>query len=403
MADKQHTFGWEGTNRKGQRQSGTQIASSEQVVRNRLRKQGVVVIRVRKKLQLFGRSKPKVSSKDICFLSRQLATMLEAGVPLVQSLDIMQNGSANPTFQELMGRIKADVEAGCTLTDAVAKHPKYFDQLYTNLVNAGEKAGALENILDKIATYQEKTEAIKSKIKKALVYPIAVLVIAAGVTTMLLIFVVPQFESMFASFGAELPIFTQLIVKASEIMQSYWWIVLGSVAAALFAFRHAHQRSPKLRMRVDKTKLKLPLIGGIMVKAVIARYARTLATMFTAGVPLVEALESVSGATGSLVYEKAILSMKEQVSTGQTLKDSMVSTQLFTNLSVQMIAIGEESGAIDHMASKVADFYEREVDDAVDALTALLEPLVIVVVGILVGGIIVGMYLPIFQMGKVVG
>jgi type IV pilus assembly protein PilC len=328
--------------------------------------------------------------------------MMSAGVPLVQSFEIIGRGHENPSMQDLILAIKADVESGSTLADSMAKHPLYFDELVCNLVNAGEQAGILEGLLDKIATYKEKTEALKAKIKKALTYPMAVIVVALVVTAILLIFVVPQFESLFKGFGADLPAFTRMVVDLSEWMQSYWWMALLSIGGAIYGFGQAKRRSVKFAHGLDRLSLKLPIIGEILTKAIIARYARTLSTMFAAGVPLVEAMESVAGTAGNAVYAEAILGMRDNVATGQQLQLSMAQTKLFPNMVVQMVAIGEESGSLDAMLSKVADFYEAEVDDAVDNLSSLLEPLIMSVLGILVGGLIVAMYLPIFKMGSAI-
>lgn len=397
-------YTWEGTDRKGRRMKGEMAAANEAAVRSVLRGQGVAVLKVRKKSQLFSFGKGKaITPKDIAILSRQMATMMQAGVPLVQSLDIIGRGDANPKMQELVSAIKNEVESGTSLSEALSKHPKYFDDLYINLVEAGERSGALEALLDKVATYQEKTEALKAKIKKALVYPASIIVVAFSVTAILLVFVVPQFQSLFQGFGADLPAFTLFVINLSEWAQSNWWLVLGVLILAGWGHKQGRQKSQKYVFATDKLMLRLPVVGEILVKSAIARYARTLSTMFSAGVPLVDALDSVAGATGNKVYEKAVVTMKDDVSTGQPLHLSMTQSEVFTNLAIQMIAIGEESGALDDMSGKVADFYEREVDDAVDALTSLLEPLIISVIGIIVGGLIVAMYLPIFKLGAVVG
>jgi type IV pilus assembly protein PilC len=358
---------------------------------------------VRKKSALFaGTKKKKILPKDIAVFTRQLATMLSAGVPLVQSFEIIGRGHENPSMQELILKVKGDVESGSSLATALSKHPLYFDELVCNLVNAGEHAGILETLLDKIATYKEKTEALKSKIKKALFYPTAVIVVAFIVTAILLIFVVPQFQELFSGFGADLPAFTQMVINLSEWMQSNWWILLAGICGAVYGFIEGKKRSPKFAHTLDRLMLKLPIVGDILTKAVIARYARTLSTMFAAGVPLVEAMESVAGAAGNQLYAEAILRMRDNVATGQQLQLSMQQTGLFPNMVVQMVAIGEESGSLDAMLGKVADFYEQEVDDAVDGLSSLLEPLIMSVLGVLVGGLIVAMYLPIFKLGSVV-
>ncbi len=347
-------------------------------------------------------AKKKIIPKDLAVFFRQLATMLSAGVPLVQSFDIIGRGHENAGMQELILKVKNEVESGTSLAESLAKHPLYFDDLVINLVNAGEQSGVLETLLDKIATYKEKTEILKAKIKKAMFYPTAVIIVAFIVTAILLIFVVPQFEALFSNFGADLPAFTRVVVNLSEFMQAYWWLIVGIIGAAVFAFLQGKKRSRKFGRILDRTILKMPIVGPIMHKAAIARYARTLATMFAAGVPLVEALQSVSGACGNVVYSDAVLMMKDSVATGQQLTFAMNQTGLFPNMVEQMVAIGEESGALDSMLSKVADFYEQEVDDAVDALTSLLEPLIMSILGVLIGGLVVAMYLPIFKMGAAI-
>ncbi|MGD8617257.1 MAG: type II secretion system F family protein [Gammaproteobacteria bacterium] len=402
-AIKQNVFTWEGRDRKGKTVKGESRATSPSMVKADLRRQGISPLKVRKKSTLLTSSKKrKVLPKDIAVFTRQLATMLAAGVPLVQSFEIIGRGHDNPAMQMLVLAIKGDVESGSTLADALAKHPLYFDELVCNLVRAGEHAGILETLLDKIATYKEKTEALKSKIRKALFYPTAVIVVAFIVTAILLIFVVPQFESLFQGFGADLPAFTRMVVNLSEWMQSYWWAVLLTVGGSIYGFAEAKKRSPKFSHALDRVLLKTPIIGEILTKAIIARYARTLATMFAAGVPLVEAMQSVAGAAGNALYAEAILEMKDNVATGQQLQLAMHQTGLFPNMVVQMVAIGEESGSLDAMLGKVADFYEQEVDDAVDGLSSLLEPMIMAVLGVLVGGLIVAMYLPIFKMGSAI-
>jgi len=402
-AIKLDMFAWEGTDKKGNRIKGETRGNSPTLIKADLRRQGITPIKVKKKSVLAaGNKKKKILPKDIAIFTRQLATMMSSGVPLVQSFDIIAKGHENPAMQELVTTIKNDVESGNNLRDAFAKHPLYFDELVCNLVAAGEAAGILDNLLDKIATYKEKTEALKSKIKKALFYPSAVVVVAFIVTAILLIFVVPQFQSIFEGFGADLPAFTRMVVNISEFMQNYWWAVFGGIAGGIYAFMQAKKRSIKLQHGLDKLVLKLPIVGEILTKAAIARYARTLSTMFAAGVPLVEALESVAGATGNIVYSEAVLRMRDQVATGQQLQLTMQQTGLFPNMVVQMIAIGEEAGSLDAMCDKVADFYEQEVDDAVDGLSSLLEPLIMAVLGVLVGGLVIAMYLPIFKMGTAI-
>ena len=400
---KQNLFSWEGTDRRGSRIKGESRATNPALLKADLRRQGITPIKVRKKSALTSSArKKKIIPKDIAVLMRQLATMMNAGVPLVQAFDIIGKGHENPSMMELVMSVKTDVESGSNLADSLAKHPLYFDELVCNLVEAGEAAGVLDTLLDKIATYKEKTEALKNKIKKAMTYPAAVVVVAVIVTAILLIFVVPQFEALFSGFGADLPAFTQMVVGMSRFMQDWWWALLGFIGASVYAGLQAKKRSRAFNHFLDKTLLRFPVIGVIMNKAAIARYARTLSTMFAAGVPLVEALESVAGATGNVVYTDAVLQMRDNVATGQQLQLAMGQTGLFPNMVVQMVAIGEESGALDTMLSKVADFFEAEVDDAVDNLSALLEPLIMAVLGILVGGLVVAMYLPIFKMGSAI-
>jgi type IV pilus assembly protein PilC len=402
-AIKRNVFAWEGTDKKGKKVKGETNAANPSVVKADLRRQGIKPLKVRKKSALLSSAKKKtIIAKDIAVFMRQLATMMSAGVPLVQSFEIIGRGHENPSMQELVLTIKADVESGSTLASALAKHPLYFDELVCNLVVAGEQAGILEGLLDKIATYKEKTEALKAKIKKALTYPTAVIVVAFVVTAILLIFVVPTFQELFEGFGADLPAFTQMVVSLSEWMQANWWLALLAVVGSVYGFSQAKKRSRRFAHALDRIMLKVPIVGEILTKAVIARYARTLSTMFAAGVPLVEAMESVAGAAGNALYTEGILQMRDNVATGQQLQLSMTQTGLFPNMVVQMVAIGEESGSLDTMLAKVADFYEQEVDDMVDNLSSLLEPLIMAVLGILVGGLVVAMYLPIFKMGSVI-
>jgi type IV pilus assembly protein PilC len=401
VAINQVGFSWEGTDNRGNKVRGKTMASSEAAVRAVLRKQGVVPVRIRKESTLF-KGGGKVTPGDIAIFSRQIATMLTAGIPLVQAFDIVGAGHDNPAMQKLILGIRADLESGTALAEALGRHPLYFDDLFVNLVTAGEQAGALDTLLDKIATYKEKTEAIKKKIKKALFYPAAVLVVAFIVTLILLIFVIPQFESLFKGFGADLPAFTRMVIDLSMFVQTKGW-ALGLVIGGGIAFYiYTKKRSKKLREFEDRLFLKLPIIGSILVKAAIARFARTLSTMFSAGVPLVEALQSVAGATGNIVYEKAVLAMRDEVSTGQRLQRAMENTGLFPNMVIQMIAVGEESGSLDEMSAKVADFYEADVDNAVDSMSSLLEPMIMAILGVLVGGLVIAMYLPIFKMGAVI-
>jgi type IV pilus assembly protein PilC len=401
ISAKQFPFVWEGMDKKGKRVKGRMLAASEAAVRADLRKQGVAAKKVRKQIQLF-KSGGKIKAEDIALFSRQLSTMLQAGIPMVQAFDIVGNGHDKPAMQKLILAIKADIEGGTSLHEALAKHPLYFDKLYVNLVEAGEHAGALESLLDKIATYQEKTEALKKKIKKAMFYPTAVLAVAVIVTIILLIFVIPQFEDLFKSFGADLPAFTQMVIGMSRFVQDKGWLLAIIFGGAGYTFFYFKKRSRPMQEFLDRLLLKFPIIGPIMVKAAIARYARTLSTMFAAGVPLVEALTSVAGATGNIVYENATLKIRDEVSTGNRLQRAMENTGLFPNMVVQMIAVGEESGSLDQMSGKVADFYEADVDAAVDGMSSLLEPLIMAILGVLVGGLVIAMYLPIFQLGQVV-
>ncbi|MBS1201293.1 MAG: type pilus assembly protein PilC [Proteobacteria bacterium] len=401
LAKKEFPWLWEGTDRKGNRLKGRSLAVNENEVRAELRRQGVIPVRIKKERKLLGGGK-KITPLDIAVFSRQLATMLTAGIPLVQAFEIVGVGHDKPAMQKLILAIKADIESGTALHEALKKHPLYFDDLYVNLVEAGEQAGALESLLDKVATYKEKTEALKKKIKKALFYPAAVLAVAVIVTLILLIFVIPQFEALFKGFGADLPAFTRMVIGLSRFVQDNGWWLAAIVGGAVFAFGYFHKRSRPMRQVIDRMMLKIPVLGPILVKAAIARYARTLSTMFSAGVPLVEAMESVAGATGNIVYEQAVLRMRDEVSTGMRLQRAMENTGLFPNMVNQMIAVGEESGSLDEMAAKVADFYELEVDSAVDALSSLLEPLIMVILGVLVGGLVIAMYLPIFKLGAVI-
>ena len=396
-------FIWTGTDKRGVKVKGQSRGGTPALIKADLRKQGIKPISVKKKSNLFkATEKKKIIPKDLAIFFRQLATMMGAGVPLVQSFEIIGRGHENAGMRDLILNVKGEVESGTSLSASLAKHPFHFDALVVNLVDAGEQAGVLETLLDKIATYKEKTEYLKAKIKKAMFYPTAVIIVAVIVTAILLIFVVPQFEALFSNFGADLPAFTRVVVTMSEFMQAYWWLLFGIIGASIFGFLQAKKRSRKFGRVLDRMILKMPIVGPIMHKAAIARYARTLSTMFAAGVPLVEALQSVAGATGNVVYSDAVLMMKDSVATGQQLTFAMNQTGLFPNMVEQMVAIGEESGALDSMLSKVADFYEQEVDDAVDALTSLLEPLIMSVLGILIGGLVVAMYLPIFKMGAAI-
>ena len=401
---EQIDFIWQGKDKSGNKTGGQLSAKSEIIARADLRKMGVRVIKIKKKPKpLFGTRTQKILPSDIAVFARQLATMLEAGVPLVQAIDIVGKGHTNPSMAEMLLSIKADIEGGDTLAEALKKKYLYFDDLFCSLVEAGEQAGVLETLLDKIATYKEKSESIKKKVKKALTYPIAVLVVAFVVTAVLLIFVVPVFEDLFQSFGADLPSFTKFVISLSEWAQTWWWAVLGAIFISLQVFSFFKKRSAKFRHFIDKTLLKIPVVGLIINQSALARFARTLATMSAAGVPLVEALESVAGACGNIVYSEAVLKVRDDVATGQRLQFAMQQVNLFPHLVIQMVAIGEEAGKVDSMLDKVADFYEEEVDNLVDNLSSLMEPIIMVVLGILVGGLIVAMYLPIFKLGAAVG
>jgi len=394
------SFAWEGRDKRGARIKGKSLAPDESALRAELRRQGIAPSRIRKQRDSLGGG--KVDAGDIAVFSRQLATMLAAGIPLVQAFEIVGNGNEKASMRKLILDVKADVEGGTSLHEALGKHPLHFDDLYVNLVEAGEQAGALENLLDKIATYKEKTEALKKKVKKALFYPAAVLCVAVIVTVVLLIFVIPQFQQLYKGFGADLPAFTQAVINLSAFVQRDG-LYLGAVLVAIgWSFFYFKKRSRAMREFLDRLILKLPVIGPILNKAAIARYARTLSTMFAAGVPLVEALDSVAGATGNIVYESAVIRMRDEVATGQRLQRAMESTGLFPNMVNQMIAVGEESGSLDEMSGKVATFYEAEVDNAVDAMSSLLEPLIMVILGVLVGGLVIAMYLPIFKLASVV-
>ncbi len=395
-------FVWEGTDRNGKKIKGKSLANDEAQVRADLRRQGVVPTRIKKQSKGLFEGGGTITTGDIAIFSRQLATMLAAGIPLVQAFEIVGSGHENAAMQKLILSIKNDVEGGSSLAEALAKQPLYFDDLFVNLVESGEQAGALESLLEKIATYKEKTEAIKKKIKKALTYPAAVLVVAFVVTTILLIFVIPSFEDLFKGFGADLPTFTRMVIDLSLFVRTKGIFIVIILAGIVATFLYFKKRSRPFRHFLDRMMLKAPIIGPILEKAAIARYSRTLSTMFAAGVPLVEALESVAGATGNIVYEVGVLEMRDEVSTGQRLQQAMENTDLFPNMVIQMIAVGEESGSLDEMSGKVADFYEADVDDAVDNLSSLLEPMIMAILGVLVGGLVVAMYLPIFKLGAVV-
>jgi type IV pilus assembly protein PilC len=401
-AVREHTFRWEGVDRKGTRIKGQSDGPSETYIKTQLRKQGISPTRVRRQSSLFGKRKKKITGQDIAIFSRQLSTMMAAGVPLVQALEIVGRGHANPSMGEMVLAIKASIEGGSSLAESLARFPRQFDDLYVNLVDAGEKSGALETLLDKIATYKEKTESLKKKVKKALTYPAAVVVVAFIVTGILLYFVVPQFRDLFVGFGADLPAFTKMVISLSDFVKNYYWLIVLIVIGSVFGFREAHHRSPAFRRLLDRTMLKLPVIGGILYKGAVARFARTLSTMFAAGVPLVDAMDSVAKAAGNIVFTEAIFTMRDQVATGTQLQLTMQQSGMFPAMATQMVAIGEESGSLDHMCSKVAEFYEEEVDVMVDNLTALLEPMIMVVLGVMVGGLVIAMYLPIFKLGQAI-
>jgi type IV pilus assembly protein PilC len=401
VSKKDTQFIWEGKDKRGHKIRGKALAANEAALRADLRRQGVAATRVKTQSRRLGGG-GKVSNEDIAVFSRQLATMMGAGIPMVQAFEIIGNGHEKPAMQKLVLDIKNNIEGGSTLHESLAKHPLYFDSLFVNLVEAGEQAGALETLLDKIATYKEKTEALKKKIKKALFYPAAVLVVAVVVSVILLIFVIPQFESLFKGFGADLPAFTQMVVNLSRFVQSQGWWMLLLTGGGFYTFFYFKKRSKRLQLLLDRVMLKMPIIGPILQKSAIARFARTLSTMFAAGVPLVEAMDSVAGATGNIVYEEAVYRMKDEVATGQRLQRAMENVGLFPNMVVQMIAVGEESGSLDTMSGKVAEFYEAEVDNAVDSMSSLLEPLIMAILGVLVGGMVIAMYLPIFKLGSVV-
>jgi len=399
---KAGTYTWEGTDKKGTKMTGELTGHNVALIKAQLRKQGINPLKVRKKsVSIFGQGK-KIKPLDIAFFSRQMATMMKAGVPLLQSFDIIIEGADNPNMRKLINDVKQEVAAGNSFATALRQKPEYFDELYCSLVDAGEQAGALETLLERVATYKEKTEALKAKIKKAMTYPIAVLVVAFIVSGILLIKVVPQFQSVFSSFGADLPAFTLMVIGLSNIVQEWWLIILASMFAGYFLLKRAYKQSQKFRDSIDRGLLKLPVVGPLLYKSAVARYARTLSTTFAAGVPLVEALDSVAGATGNVVFKNAVIKVRQDVSTGMQLNFSMRAAGVFPSLAIQMTAIGEESGALDNMLDKVATYYEDEVDNMVDSLTSLMEPMIMAVLGVLVGGLVIAMYLPIFKLGNVV-
>ncbi len=399
----QATFVWEGKDRKGKKVKGETPGSNIALVKANLRRQGINPTKVRKKSKPLLGGKTRIRPADISIFARQLSTMMNAGVPLVQSFEIIGKGHENKGMQDLLMKVKTDIEGGSNLSDALGKHPYYFDELFCNLVRAGEHAGILDTILDKVATYKEKTEAIKAKIKKAMTYPGAVVAVAFLITTLLMLKVIPQFEDLFAGFGADLPAPTKVVIAMSQFFQSYWYIMFAAIGGSIYGVLQLKKKSLAFNHGLDKVMLKLPILGAIVRKAAIARFARTLSTMFAAGVPLVEAMDSVAGAVGNVVYGEGVRKIRDEVATGTQLNIAMRNVNLFPNMVVQMTAIGEESGSIDTMLGKVADFYEAEVDDAVDNMSSLIEPFIMVFLGGLIGGLVIAMYMPIFQMGKVVG
>jgi type IV pilus assembly protein PilC len=396
---KEFVFEWEGKDRKGKQVRGEIRAAGENIVQASLRRQGVLPTKIKKRTTRSGKA---IKPKDIAIFTRQFATMMKAGVPLLQTFDIVGRGNPNPSVTKLLSDIRAEVETGTALSSAFRKYPKYFNALYCNLIEAGETAGILEALLDRLATYMEKTEAIKSKIKSALMYPVAVVVVAFVVVTIIMIFVIPAFKSVFSSFGADLPGPTLFVMAISEFFVKYWWLIFGVIGGSIYFFMQAWRRSEKMQMVMDRVLLKVPVFGVLVEKSCVARWTRTLATMFAAGVPLVEALDSVGGASGNSVYLEATTKIQREVSTGTSLTNAMTNTAVFPSMVLQMCAIGEESGTIDNMLGKAADFYESEVDDMVAGLSSLLEPIIIVFLGTLIGGIVISMYLPIFKLGQVV-
>jgi len=399
--DELQAFNWVGVDKIGKKLKGELQAKSVLLAKNELRRQGIQVKNIKKKSKSIFSSGKKIKAQDISLFSRQLATMMESGVPMVQAFEIIEGGQSNPNMAKLLNNVKTEIQSGSSLAESLGKHPVYFDELYCNLVNAGEKAGVLDELLDTIATYKERTEEIKGKIKKAMFYPAAVLFVAISVTILLLVKVVPEFQNMFTSFGADLPGLTLMVVNASNSMQKYWWMVIAVLAGLVWGFIFLKKRSLKFAHALDRLSLKIPIVGGILFNAAIARFARTLSTTFAAGVPLVEGLDTVSGAVGNVVFRDAVQKVKDDVSTGHQLQLAMSQTGIFPHMVIQMASIGEESGNLDAMLGKVADYYEQEVSNAVDALSSLLEPIVMVLVGGLVGVMVVAMYLPIFKMASV--
>ncbi len=397
-------FIWQGKDKNGNKRNGIIEAENSAVVKAELRRQGIIPIKIKKKPNsALDRLFNKPNAADIAVFSRQLATMINSGVPLVNALDIIAGGMDKPLMREMVVAIKNDVGGGTPLATALGKYPEYFDELFCNLVNVGEQSGSLDILLKNIADYKERIESIKSKIKKAMFYPVAVIAIAIIITVILMIFVVPAFAELFGSFGAELPTPTKIVISMSEFLQAWGWAILGGLIVTAWLFTRAYKKSPALRATISRLSLRLPIFGPIFTKGAMARFARTLSTMFGAGVPLVEAMSSVAGAVGNVVYAKAVLEMRDQVATGQPLHTAMRETELFPNMVIQMTAIGEEAGSLDGMLAKVADFFEEQVNDAIDALSSLMEPIIMAILGVLIGGLVVAMYMPIFQMGSVVG
>ncbi len=397
---KEHSYIWEGKDKNGKLVRGEMRAGGETQVRTTLRRQGVLVTKIKK--QQRGKL-GKVSDKDITLFTRQLATMMKAGVPLLQAFDIVGKGNSNPAVGKLLNDIRTDVETGTSLNAAFRKYPLYFDDLFCNLVGAGEQAGILDSLLDRLASYKEKIQAIKSKIKSALFYPISIIVVAIVIVTVIMIFVIPSFKSVFEGFGADLPLPTLILISISDFFVDYWYLIFGAIGGALYGFLEAWKRSRPMQIALDRLFLRIPVFGPLIRKATIARWTRTLSTMFAAGVPLVEALKSVAGAAGNYVYYTGTMDIRSEISTGQNLTVAMQNANLFPSMVIQMVSIGEESGQLDAMLSKVADFFEAEVDDAVEALSSLMEPMIMVVLGTLIGGMVVALYLPIFKLGAVAG
>ncbi|MBV2163838.1 MAG: type II secretion system F family protein [Comamonas sp.] len=398
--NKEFVYEWVGKDRLGRVVQGEVRAVGEATAQNALRRQGILITKIKKRRMSAGK---KIKPKDIALFTRQMATMMKAGVPLLQSFDIVGRGNPNPSVTKLLNEIRQDVETGTSLNTAFRRHPMYFNDLYCNLVEAGESAGILESLLDRLATYMEKTEAIKGKIKSALMYPTSVMIVAFIVVTLIMLFVIPAFKEVFSSFGADLPAPTMIVIGMSEFFVAYWWLIFGILGGGIYFFLQAWKRSPKVQHFMDRALLKAPVFGALIDKSCVARWTRTLSTMFAAGVPLVEALDSVGGASGNILYKEATDKIQTAVSTGTSLAVAMTDANVFPSMVLQMCVIGEESGAIDHMLSKAADFYEAEVDEMVAGLSSLMEPIIIVFLGTLIGGIVVSMYLPIFKLGQVVG